>query len=158
MRRGLGTGAAALCVAALAVVASACGSTASGSPAASTTTSTTSMSATAILPPATTRPAYKECDFSTTTHADGTVTPLQCQDGAIDVEAWKHYATLARSILGLGSSATRAQVVSALCAARSTASTPILIDAYRLAFVYYGWSFSSNLAEDTLVTDPGSCS
>ena len=107
--------------------------------------------------PATSPPAYKECTTPVTTDADGTVTPLQCADGAINVAAWQHYAQSAGSILGLGTSASRQQVISAICSATATLSTPVLQDAYRLAFIYYGWSYGSGLATTTLVTDPSSC-
>jgi hypothetical protein len=162
MRRSIRTGIVGLGVVALAVVAGGCSSSTSSSAASSTSTrpatSTTLGSVYTVLAPATTRPAYKECVAPVSTDANGTVTPLQCADGAINVLAWKHYAPTAATILGLGSSATSSQVVSALCSAKSTLTTPILEDAFRLAYVYYGWTFSSNLAEDTLVNQPNACS
>ncbi len=143
------------------IVAAGCSSSTSSTGTTTTTGATTTTSAAdnafAILPPATTKPAYKECTTQIVTAADGTATPLQCADGAINTTAWQHYATSAGSILGLGASATKQQVVSALCSATSSLSTPILQDAYRLAYVYYGWAYGSDLATTTLVTDPSTC-
>ncbi len=123
----------------------------------SSAVTTTTPGADQVLAPATTPPTDKECTTPVSTDADGTVTPLQCADGAINTTAWQHYATIAGSIMGLGSSASRPQVVSALCSAKSSLSTPILQDAYKLAFLYYGWSYGPGLATSTLVTDPSSC-
>jgi hypothetical protein len=137
----------------LGMVVSACSST----PSRSATTTTTSGGAFAVLSPATTPAAYKECTTPIATAADGTATPLQCADGAINTDAWTHYAAADRTMLALGKSATNQQVIAALCTGKSTLSVPIQQDSYRLARIYYGWAYRSDLATTTLVTNPTSC-
>jgi hypothetical protein len=137
----------------LGLFVSACSST----PSKPATTTTTTGGAYAVLAPATTPPAYKECTTQIAAAADGTATPLQCADGAINTTAWSHYATADPKMLGLGKSATSQQVIAALCAGRTTLSAPIQQDSYLLARVYYGWPYGSDLATNTLVTKPSSC-
>lgn len=136
----------------LGLAATACSSTPSNSANSTTTTTSGSGSAYAILSPATTRPAYKECTTAITTDANGTATPLQCADGAINTDAWHHYAAADSKMLGLGASATQQQVVAALCGSQSSVSDPIQQDAYTLARIYYSWSYSADLATTTLST------
>jgi hypothetical protein len=137
---------------ALGLVTAACSSSPSNSATSTTSTTSGSGSADAILSPATTPPADKECTTAIATAADGTATPLQCADGAINTEAWRHYAAADSKMLGLGASATQQQVVAALCGAQSSLSDPIQQDAYTLARIYYGWSYSTDLAVTTLAT------
>jgi hypothetical protein len=152
VRRLLRTGVG-LAVVLVPVITGGCGSSSSGP----TTTGTAAVTH-AVLPPATAPPVTEECDAPITENADGTVQPLLCAGGAVNVRAWQHYAGIVGSstILGLGRSVQRSRVVAALCAAKPQVSAPILDGAYRLASAYYGWHLGQGLA-DALVTGSSSC-
>lgn len=116
-----------------------------------TTTTTTSLPPTAttvpalpVLPPATVSPAVGECSQQLTFDADGNASPLLCQNGEINVIAWRYYAQEGAAVMSLGPNATPSQVFSALCAAAYTSSYPIQDNVYILSATYYGWNFAIN--------------
>ena len=47
----------------------------------------------AVLSPATVPPVDKECTYPVSRTADGNATPLLCQDGRLNVDAWDFYYT-----------------------------------------------------------------
>ena len=64
--------------------------------------------------------------------------------GEINVLAWRFYADVSSSILGLGQNPTPGQVHAALCddGRRNHATMQQEASAYRLASTYYGWTFN----------------
>jgi hypothetical protein len=97
-----------------------------------------------VLPPATDQPVVKLCTKPIVTTADGNALPLACSNGALNVTAWKFYATISASVLGLGLNPTQGQVVSAMCddMAHNGATRAQEPNGYRLARAYYGWTFA----------------
>ena len=108
------------------------------------TTTTTTVPALPVLPPATVPPVVGECSQQLTFDADGNASPLLCQNGEINVIAWRYYAQGNSSVMSLGPNATPSQVFSALCAGAYTSSYPIQDNVYILSAAYYGWNFSIN--------------
>ncbi len=97
-----------------------------------------------VLPPATDPPNVDLCSKPVVTTSDGNVRPLQCSNGALNVQAWTYYSTISASILGLGLNPSPAQAPSAMCDdihhnGASRAQEP---NGYRLARLYYGWTFT----------------
>ena len=75
--------------------------------------------------------------------ADGTAGPLFCADGQPNPPVLSFYQKLHLHVLSLGSDATRAQVLRAMCADVHQHSTyPTETDAYKLAQKINGWSFA----------------
>jgi hypothetical protein len=100
-----------------------------------------------VLPPATERPVGQLCSTPIQVFANGNAGPLLCRGGEVNVQAWRHYADVSNTVLGLGQNPTQGQVEGALCADMrlNHATAPIERSGYQLAKAYYGWSF---------VTDP----
>lgn len=103
-----------------------------------------------VLAPAQDLPVANLCSTQITVTADGNATPLLCHSGAVNVLAWKFYAGVSASILGLGLNPTQGQVVAAICddINHNHATRPEEASGYKLAATYYGWTF--NLDASTL--------
>jgi len=102
-----------------------------------------------VLAPATDRPDGSLCSAPLQTTADGNATPLLCRTGAVNVRAWKFYATISASVLGLGLNPTQGQVESAICddLNHNHATRPEEASGYKLAAAYYGWSFTIDVSK-----------
>jgi hypothetical protein len=101
-----------------------------------------------VLAPAESLPVGNLCSASITVNADGTATPLICQSGALNVLAWRFYAGVSASVLGLGLNPTEGQVESAICddLKHNNASRTEEAGGYKLATTYYGWTFSIDVS------------
>jgi hypothetical protein len=101
-----------------------------------------------VLAPATVPPVDKECSYPVTRTADGNATPLLCQDGRLNVQAWGfYYADFAGSeLLRLGQGATATQVYQAMCHDYSDLrmTKPETEGTEELAQAYYGWDVSAS--------------
>ena len=101
-----------------------------------------------VLAPATVPPVDKECSYPVTRTADGNATPLLCQDGRLNVQAWGfYYAGFADSeLLRLGQGATATQVYQAMCHDYSDLrmTKPETESTEELAQAYYGWDVSAS--------------
>lgn len=97
-----------------------------------------------VLPPATDLPNGALCSASLRTTADGNARPLLCTGGAVNVQAWRFYATVSASILGLGLNPTEGQAASAICDDfnHNHATKPEETSGFQLAKAYYGWNFT----------------
>jgi hypothetical protein len=102
-----------------------------------------------VLAPATDRPNGSLCSAPLQTTADGNATPLLCRTGAVNVRAWKFYATISASVLGLGLNPTQGQVESAICddLNHNHATRPEEASGYKLATAYYGWAFTIDVSK-----------
>jgi hypothetical protein len=89
------------------------------------------------------------CTAPITFVADGTVTPLLCKSGALNVKAWQFYADISASVLGLGLNPTEGQVVAAICDDfhHNHATVAEETSGYRLATAYYGWTFTIDVGK-----------
>ena len=96
-----------------------------------------------ILPPATERPVGQLCSAPIQVTANGNAGPLLCRGGEVNVLAWRYYADVSNTVLGLGQNPTQGQVEGALCAdlRLNHATPPIESSGYVLAKAYYSWSF-----------------
>lgn len=108
-------------------------------------TTTTVNTARAILPPATTPPVVNECSVPITYSADGSPFPFFCQDGAINVPAWKDMAGNYPSLLALGSNASESQALQTMCDLPNVVGGEVSVAA-ELAAAYYGWPFANDPA------------
>jgi hypothetical protein len=99
-----------------------------------------------ILPPATERPIGRLCSAPIQVNANGGVFPLLCRGGEVNVVAWKHFAEVSNTVLGLGQNPTQGQVEGALCAdlRLNHATPPIEGNGYQLAKAYYLWNFMTD--------------
>ena len=97
-----------------------------------------------MLPPASDLPNAALCSAPVQTTADGNARPLLCAGGAVNVEAWKFYASISASILGLGLNPTEGQAESALCDdfKHNHATRTEEVSGFQLAKAYYGWGFT----------------
>ena len=92
------------------------------------------------------------CTTAIVVSADGNATPLLCKsgalNGALNVQAWRFYAGVSASVLGIGLNPTQGQVESAICddLKRNHATRPEEASGYKLATVYYGWTFNIDVA------------
>jgi hypothetical protein len=104
-----------------------------------------------VLAPATDPPVANLCSAPITATADGNAGPLLCSSGAVNVQAWKFYASVSASVLGLGLNPTQGQVENAICddIAHNHATKPEEGNGYKLAATYYGWSFNLDAAKVT---------
>lgn len=102
-----------------------------------------------MLAPATDPPVANLCSAAVAVGADGSATPLLCKSGAVNVQAWRFYATVSASVLGLGLNPTEGQVESAICddLNHNKATRPEEGAGYTLASTYYGWSFAVDVAK-----------
>jgi hypothetical protein len=143
------------------LLAAACGSspTATATESASAVPSATASAApsatgdetsieTQVLAPASDLPVSNLCQTGVTFTADGNVTPLQCKSGALNVQAWFYYKSVSASVLGLGLNPTEGQVESAICddLKHNHATRTEEASGYRLARLYYGWTFNIDVA------------
>jgi hypothetical protein len=116
---------------------------------------TGSSSAYAVLAPATVAPKVPECTQALVFSSDGNSGPIQCSNGYLNATEWNALYTLEPSVLGLGPSATAGQVQAALCAdVHANLSNPIEETSYKIASLYYGWSFST---DPSAVINNGTC-
>lgn len=97
-----------------------------------------------VLPPASDLPNGALCTAPIHATADGNADPLLCTGGAVNVQAWKFYASISASILGLGLNPTEGQAQSAICDDfnHNHATKPEETSGFQLAKAYYGWSFT----------------
>jgi hypothetical protein len=104
-----------------------------------------------VLSPAPDLPVAELCSTPITTTADGNAMPLLCHSGAVNVQAWKFYAAISASILGLGLNPTEGQAEAAFCddIKHNNATRPEEASGYKLAATYYGWTFSLDPAKVT---------
>ena len=104
-----------------------------------------------VLAPATDPPVANLCSAQVTATADGNATPLLCHSGALNVQAWRFYATVSASILGLGLNPTEGQAESAICddLKHNHATTSEETSGYKLASTYYGWTFNIDVTKVT---------
>jgi len=102
-----------------------------------------------VLAPASDLPVANLCSAQITVTADGNATPLLCHSGALNVQAWKFYAGVSASVLGLGLNPTQGQVESAICddLKHQHATKPEETSGYQLATAYYGWTFNLDPAK-----------
>ena len=105
-----------------------------------------------VLPPATVLPVARLCTTKTIATANGNVQPVLCRGGAVNVQAWKFYATaIAPSVLAAGPAARLPDVELAACrdGARFRDTMPELDWAFVIASAYYGWTFAFDPREMT---------
>lgn len=102
-----------------------------------------------VLAPATDAPVANLCTAGITATADGNAAPLLCKSGAVNVQAWRFYATVSASVLGLGLNPTEGQVESAVCddLNHNHATRAEEASGYTLASTYYGWTFGLEVAK-----------
>ncbi len=106
----------------------------------------------AVLIPATVPPKIPECSEPLSYSSNGDPSPIQCSNGAINVNDWKAMAALEPTVMKLGYTPTGAQVVAAICLdgnaanqdSTPTISAPLETNAYAIASLYYGWTFGLN--------------
>ncbi len=81
--------------------------------------------------------------------ADGNAAPLFCRSGALNVPAWRFYADISASVLGLGLNPTAGQVQAAICddIAHNHATRVQEASGYELATAYYGWTFNIDVSK-----------
>jgi hypothetical protein len=94
-----------------------------------------------ILTPATVPSAVDECTQQLTFGADGSVGPISCPNGDLNVLAWQQIAAGNPLVMTLGPYATPSQVQEALCADMHNSTGPIATSAYQISALYYGWKF-----------------
>ncbi len=116
-----------------------------------TSTSDETPIAQQVLPPAQDPPLAMLCSKPIAAAADGNATPLFCSSGAVNVLAWKFYADISASILGLGLNPSPEQPKSAMCddIAHNGANRSEEVNGYKLAAAYYGWTFALDPAKVT---------
>ena len=88
------------------------------------------------------------CSVAITTTADGNSTPLLCQSGAVNVQAWGYYASVSASILSLGLNPTEGQAQSAICddEKHHRATKAEEASGFKLAATYYAWTFTIDVS------------
>jgi len=103
------------------------------------------------LAPAPDLPVANLCSTQIASTADGNAVPLLCQSGALNVPAWRFYADVSASVLGLGLNPTAGQVEAAICDdfKRGHATKLQEQSGYKLASTYYGWNFDIDPAKVT---------
>jgi hypothetical protein len=99
-----------------------------------------------VLPPARSLPVVALCSQDLMALPDGNAAPLLCNNGALNILAWKYFVPLAPRVLGAGPAASLKSVQLALCrdVSPTHATIPQELSAYTLASAYYGWSFSAD--------------
>jgi hypothetical protein len=120
---------------------------------------TTAVTTRQVLPPATVPPKVDECTQQLTFGADGSVGPVSCANGDLNLLAWQEIAKGNPLVMTLGPYATPGQVEEALCSDLSNSTIPIASSAYQIAALYYGWSFAVDPSQILLdggcpTTDP----
>jgi hypothetical protein len=101
-----------------------------------------------ILAPATVAPVVPECHQAITKSADGNATPLVCDAGGLNVDAWNFYAKLGSSIMSIGKTATVARVAASMCndVLVNHATSSQEVSAATLASFYYAWGLLGTIA------------
>jgi hypothetical protein len=95
-----------------------------------------------ILSPATVPPVTALCTAQLTTAEDGTISPLFCSDGQLNMRAWDYLAADNLQVMALNRNAGPDKVRAAITEdLRTRASGPRECNAALLAAAYYGWSF-----------------
>ena len=94
-------------------------------------------------------PVAQLCTTAISVTADGNAAPLLCKTGSVNVQAWKYYASISASILGLGLNPTQGQAESAACddINHNHATRPEEVSGFTLASTYYGWSFKVDVTK-----------
>jgi len=102
-----------------------------------------------VLSPAQGLPIGNLCSTQITVQADGNAAPLFCRSGALNVPAWRFYADISASVLGLGLNPTAGQVQAAICddIAHNHATRAQETSGYKLATAYYGWTFNIDVSK-----------
>ncbi len=114
-----------------------------------------------ILPPASTPSSVGICQQQLSFGADGDASPILCQNGAVNVLAWRYYQPVYPAIFALGAYATPNQIQQV----SSQMSVPLTEadDAYCLAKAYFGWTYPENLnpyaaqQAGTILASTGAC-
>jgi hypothetical protein len=103
-----------------------------------------------ILAPAAVPSAVGLCDQQLQITVTGGGNPLLCDDGRVNVRAWRHYAELDPFVMRLDPDSTPTDVSRALCSdiERSATITSLETEAYLLAKAYYGWDFVLDPLDD----------
>jgi hypothetical protein len=103
------------------------------------------------LAPAPDLPVANLCSTQIASTSDGNAVPLLCRSGALNVPAWRFYADVSASVLGLGLNPTAGQVEAAICDdfKRGHATKLQEQSGYKLASTYYGWNFDIDPAKVT---------
>lgn len=96
-----------------------------------------------ILPPATTPSSVGICQQQLSFGADGDASPLFCQNGAVNVLAWRYFQSAYPAIFALGAYATPNQIQQVT--SKMSPPFPDADSAYCLAKAYYGWSYAESL-------------
>jgi hypothetical protein len=95
-----------------------------------------------ILPPASVPPVVALCSQPVSPSVDGTVSPLFCENGALNKQAWISLAADGTEVMRVGRDATPAAVLLAIRDdLRDRESGARECSAALLAAAYYGWSF-----------------
>lgn len=116
--------------------------------------STSSENPYQVLKPATVPSKTAECEAQLSYDSDGDPSPMQCPNGDLNVLAWNSISALEPTIMKLGYSPSRPQVISAICTDGNVAdldstpaiSAPLETSAYQLSTLYYGWHFNINVS------------
>lgn len=100
-----------------------------------------SSSTVRVLWPATVRPWVSECSQPLVRSADGNASPLNCNQGGLNVRAWRFYAHLGTEVMSLGRGASWGTIKLAMCADERNehATFPEEQNAALLASDYYLW-------------------
>jgi hypothetical protein len=131
-------------------------STGSSTGSSSTGSSSSNTSSNGVLSPATVPSKVTECTQTVSFSTDGVPSPIQCSNGDLNTYAWQSLAALEPKVLDLGYNATSQSVQATLCSdVKGNISNVIEENAYKIASLYYGWSFSIN---PTTVLTNGTCS
>lgn len=107
-----------------------------------------------VLKPATVPSKIAFCQQSLTYASNGSPSPVQCNDGALNTLAWNALSTQEPTVMTLGYSPSLAQVEAAICKDANVAdldsspqiSAPLEETAYQLSSLYYGWNFNLNVS------------
>lgn len=117
-----------------------------------TSTSKTDNTTYAILKPASVPSKLAECSATLSYDSNGNPSPIQCSNGALNIQAWNALAALEPTVMKLGYSPTQKQVQNGICLDGNAAnqdstaaiSAPLETSVYQLSSLYYGWHFSIN--------------
>ncbi len=105
------------------------------------------------LKPANVPSKISVCKESLNYASNGSPSPIQCNDGALNILAWDALATQEPTVMTLGYAPSQSQVTTAICKDANVAdldsspqiSAPLEETAYQLASLYYGWHFILNV-------------
>lgn len=109
-----------------------------------------------ILKPATVPPKVAECSQPLAYSSGGNISPYQCSNGDLNVNAWEALSGLELKVMSLGYNPSASLVRSTLCRdAKTNAAGYIEQTAYLISALYYGWNFGSNGPDLVLLS--GTC-